>query len=118
MTCYYQTQPSVRGYRRRLHAFWNEKDLFQLGEQRVCDQGRIIQKKDWLPQLQFEGIRKLVESGENNVKVQQEEQTRTGTESVKQVTEQHIAQNEEYQRRGEEHAEVLIYYDNIDTVEK
>ena len=34
------------------------------------------------------------------------------------MTEQHIVQNEEYQRKGEEHAEVLIYYDNIDTVEK
>ena len=34
------------------------------------------------------------------------------------MTEQHIVQNEEYQRKGEERAEVLIYYDNIDTVEK
>ena len=34
------------------------------------------------------------------------------------MTEQHIVQNEEYQRKGEEHAEVLIHYDNIDTVEK
>ena len=34
------------------------------------------------------------------------------------MTEQHIVQNEEYQKRGKEHAEVLIYYDNIDTVEK
>ena len=22
MTCYYQSQPGVRGYRQRLHAFW------------------------------------------------------------------------------------------------
>ena len=84
----------------------------------MCDQKRIIQKKDWLSQLQFEEMRKLVESGENNVKVQQEEQTRTGTEPIQQVTEQHIVQNEEYQRRGEELAEVLIYYDNFDSVEK
>ena len=25
MTCYYQSQPGVRGYRQRLHAFWKEK---------------------------------------------------------------------------------------------
>ena len=45
MTCYYQSQPGVRGYRQRLHAFWKEKGLFQAGEQRLCDQVRTIQKK-------------------------------------------------------------------------
>ena len=35
MTCYYQSQPGVRGYRQRLHAFWKEKGLFQVGEQRL-----------------------------------------------------------------------------------
>ena len=34
------------------------------------------------------------------------------------MTEQHIAQNEEDAGRGEESSEVLISYDNIDTVEK
>ena len=29
----YQSQPGVRGYRQRLHAFWKEKRLFQVGEQ-------------------------------------------------------------------------------------
>ena len=37
---------------------------------------------------------------------------------MQQVTEQHIAQNEEDEGRGEENAELLINYDNIDTVEK
>ena len=32
MTCYYQSQPGVRGYRQRLNAFWKEKGLFQVGE--------------------------------------------------------------------------------------
>ena len=35
MTCYYQIQPGVRGYRQRLHVFWKEKGLFQVGEQSV-----------------------------------------------------------------------------------
>ena len=34
------------------------------------------------------------------------------------MTEQYIAQNEEYDWRGEENSEILINYDNIDTVEK
>ena len=59
MTCCYQIQPGVRGYRQRLHAFWKEKGLFQVGEQRLCDQVQMIQRKGWLSQLQLEEIRDL-----------------------------------------------------------
>ena len=45
MTCYYQSEPGVRGYRQRLHDFWKEKELFQVGEQRLYDQVQMIQKK-------------------------------------------------------------------------
>ena len=31
MTCYYQNHLGVRGYRLRLHAFWKEKEFFQVG---------------------------------------------------------------------------------------
>ena len=75
----------------------------------------MIQKKGWLPQLQLEEIRRLVESGENNFEAQQEEQNRTGTETLQQVTEQRIAKNEQDEGRGEENAELFI---NIDLVEK
>ena len=104
-------------YRQRLHAFWKEKGLFQVGEQRLCDQVRMIQKKGWLSQLQLEQIKRLVENGENNIEAQQEEQNRTGTEPIQQVIEQYIAQNEEDVGRGEGNSELLINY-NIDTVEK
>ena len=57
-----------------MHDFWKEKGLFQVGEQRLCDQVRMIQKKGWLSQMQLEEIRRLAESGESNVKAQQEEQ--------------------------------------------
>ena len=48
----------------------------------------------------------------------QEEQNRTGTEPTQQVTQWHIAQDEEDKRTGDENAELLINYDNTDTVEK
>ena len=76
MTCFSQSQPGVRGYRQRLHEF------FQAGEQRLCDQVRMIQKKGWLSQLQLKTIKRHVESGENNAKAKQEEQNRTGTELI------------------------------------
>ena len=41
-----------------------------------------------------------------------------GTETIQQVTEHYIVQNEENEGRGEENAELLINYDNIDIAEK
>ena len=38
MTCYYQSQPGVRTYRQWFHAFWKGKGVFQVEEQRLCDQ--------------------------------------------------------------------------------
>ena len=118
MTCYYQSQPGVRGYRQRLHAFWKEKGLFQVGEQRLCGQVRMIQRIGWLSQLHLEEIKRLVESGENNVEAQQDVQNRTCYEPIQKGTEQHIAEKEEDERRSEENSELLINYDSIGTVEK
>ena len=42
----------------------------------------------------------------------------SGTEPIQQVAEQHIAQNEDDEGRGEENAQLLINYDNTDTVKK
>ena len=108
MKCYYQSQLDLRGYRQRLHAFWKEKGFFQVGEQRLCDQVRMIQRKSWLSQLQLEEIKRLVESGENNVEAQQDMQNRTGTERIQKGTVTHIAQNDEDKGRGEENSELLI----------
>ena len=78
----------------------------------------MIQRNGWLSQLQLEEIKRVVESGENNVEAQKDVQNRTSTEPIQKGTEQHIAQNEEDERRGEENSELLINYDNIDTIEK
>ena len=108
----------MRGYRQRLHDFCKERGFLQVGKSRLCDQVRMIQRRGWLSQLHLEEIKRLVESGENNVKAQQDGQNQTGTEPIQKVTGQHIAQNEEDEGRGEENSELLINYDNIDTAEK
>ena len=51
-----------------------------------------------MSQLQLEERRRLVESGENNAEAQLEEQYRTDTEPIRQVTEQHVAENGVEQR--------------------
>ena len=78
----------------------------------------MIHGKGWLSQLQLEEIKRLVESGESNVEAQQDVQNQAGTEPIQKVTEQHIVQNEEGKGRGKENSELLINYNNIDTVEK
>ncbi|XP_047475423.1 uncharacterized protein LOC125029527 [Penaeus chinensis] len=63
MTCYYESQPEVRGYRQRLYAIWNENGMAEVTEQRLCDQVRMIQGKGWLTELQLEEIRRNVQEG-------------------------------------------------------
>ena len=64
------------------------------------------------------GDKRLVESGENNVEAQQDVQNWKGTKPMQNVTEQHTAQNEEDEGRGEENSDLLKNYYNIDTAEK
>ena len=105
---------------------WDNGDIdcILFGKQRVVSNRRTKfvwsstndSKKGWLSLLQLEEIRRLVESGENNVEAQQEEQNWTSTRPIQHVTEEHIAQNEEDEGRGEENSELLMNYYNIDTV--
>ena len=66
-----------------MHAFWKDRGLFQVGEQRLCDQVRMFQSKGCLLQPQLEEIKRFVESGENNAEAQHDVQNRTGTEPYK-----------------------------------
>ena len=72
--------------------FGKEKGFFQVGEQRFCDQVRMIQRKGWLSHLHLEKIKRLIESGENNVEALQDVKNRTGTGTIQKGTEQYIAQ--------------------------
>ena len=40
---------------------WRDRGLFELTEQRVCDQARAIKKNGWLSQLGLEAIKRQVE---------------------------------------------------------
>ena len=66
MECYYLSNPvddngkPVRGYRRRMHSFWKERQSFNITEQRLCDQARLIRKNNWLTALQLAEIKDRV----------------------------------------------------------
>ena len=40
--CYYESKPDEMGHRKRLLAIWEGKGLFNVSEQRLCDQVRQI----------------------------------------------------------------------------
>ena len=63
MECYYISNPvddngkPVRGYRRRIHSIWKERQSFNITEQRLSDKARVICKNKWLTALQLVEIK-------------------------------------------------------------
>ena len=49
-----------RGYRQRMHRIWNERGVFPVTEQRICDQARAIRKNGWLIDIELESIKQRV----------------------------------------------------------
>ena len=52
----------IRGYRQRMMQEWKEHGVFEITEQRLCDQARAIRKNGWLPDLEFENIRRMTDA--------------------------------------------------------
>ena len=53
LECYFRSNPSQRGYRKRMMEIWQERSTFQTTSQRLADQVRTIMKKSWLPDLEL-----------------------------------------------------------------
>ena len=51
--CYFQSNPSQRGYRKRMIEIWLECLSFQTTSQRLTDQVRTIIKKGWFSVLEI-----------------------------------------------------------------
>ena len=41
---------------------WKEHGVFEITEQRLCDQARAIRKNGWLSDLEHENIRRMIEA--------------------------------------------------------
>ena len=48
MRCFYQSDPTRRGYRKRMIAIWKVFANFERTDQRVVDQVRVIRTNEWL----------------------------------------------------------------------
>ena len=68
MECFFRSKPfdvegkPIRGYRQRMMREWRERGVFDVTEQRVCDQARMIRKNGWLSQLELENIQRKINS--------------------------------------------------------
>ena len=53
MQCYYRSEYERNGYRKRMHATWNEMGMFNITEQRLVDQKNNILKRKWPSDLEI-----------------------------------------------------------------
>ena len=44
MDCYLLSQPTIRGYRKRMLSLWLQKGMFWVSEQRLVDQAKTIRR--------------------------------------------------------------------------
>ena len=56
MQCYYGSEYGRNGYRKRMHAIWNEMGMFNVTEQRLVDQDNNILKRKWLSYVELEEV--------------------------------------------------------------
>ena len=77
MKCYLKSDPTVRGYRQRMHKIWQELGLlglFELSEQKLAGQARVIKTNKWLSSVELEELKREIEreDSECNLALQEE----------------------------------------------
>ena len=65
MKCYLMSGPSKRGYKRRMYGIWQDIGIFEIIEQHLADQVRVIKSNEWLSKMKIEEIKRNIEM-ENN----------------------------------------------------
>ena len=59
---FYSSEPTKRGYRKRMHSIWKELGVFEVSEQRLADQARAIRTNGWLSEIELEETQRNTES--------------------------------------------------------
>ena len=71
MRCFYQSNPTRR-YRKRMIAIWGEIGYFEITEQKLVDQARVVRTNEWLTEVELEEIRRKIlapRDGEENQEI-------------------------------------------------
>ena len=66
MECYFCSNPSRMGYRKRMLELWNIKGLFFITKWRLVDQANSIRKRDWLAEIELEETERKMELNNGN----------------------------------------------------
>ena len=53
MRCFYMSEPSKRGYTRRMLGIWKERGVFEVSEQRLADQAERFVRMDGFLKLNW-----------------------------------------------------------------
>ena len=61
MECYYLSEQGKKGYRKRMHAIWNQQEMFSVTEHRSVDQANQIRNRKWLIDLELEEINRNIQ---------------------------------------------------------
>ena len=72
MRCFYQSDPTRRGYRKCMIAIWREKETFEITEQRLVDQARVVRTNEWVTEVELEELRRKIltpRDGEENQEI-------------------------------------------------
>ena len=57
MKCYLKSDPSKRGYRKRMLEIWNKIGVFETTEEQLTGQALCIRNNRWLSQVEIEEIK-------------------------------------------------------------
>ena len=66
MKCYLKSDPSKRGYRKRMLEIWNKTGVFETTEHQLAGQALSIKNKGWLSQVEIEEIKRNLDAREIN----------------------------------------------------
>ena len=58
MRCFYQSNPTRRGYHKPMTAIWREIGTFEITKKRLVDQVRVVRTNEWLTEVELEKIRR------------------------------------------------------------
>ena len=60
MRCFYKSDPTRTGYRKQMIAIWRDIGTFEITEQRLVDQVRVIRANEWLTEVELQEIAKKI----------------------------------------------------------
>ena len=60
MRYFYQSDPTRRAYQKQMIAIWRKIGTFDITEQRLVYQARVIRTNEWLTEVEFEETRRKI----------------------------------------------------------